>query len=1003
MGSPLLRRRNQALAALGAAGLIAGLATVGPATAAPAPAAGTTATYLVQVSDAPAASYTGGVAGYAATKPATGAKLDMASAAVTRYRGYLRQRQDGVLRQAGSARKLYDYSVAFNGFSARMTAADAAELARTAGVVAVTKDERLTIDTTRTPEFLGLTKPGGAWSQLGGPGARGAGSGVVVGVVDSGVWPESPSLAPLANPQAANGFTGTCQTGEQWTAANCSTKIVGARYYTAGVTAGVGDIKTVFPYEYLSPRDADSHGTHTSTTAVGNYGVDVVVDGTALGKASGMAPNARLATYKVCWGRDEAAAGCYTSDSVKAIEDATADGVDVINFSISGSTTSIVNSVEIAFLGAADAGVFVATSAGNTGPGASTVAHNGPWVTTVAAGTLDRTGRSSVTLGNGTTYTGVGVGAAVPSSPLVLSTAAAAAGASPSNAALCIAGTLDPAKVTGKIVVCDRGVNARTDKSKEVKAAGGVGMVLANTAPSSLNADLHFVPTVHVDQIAGAAIKAYVTGTAAPTASLAKGELLFGVKAPQVASFSARGPALAGAGDLLKPDIMAPGVDVLAGTSPVGNNGRLYDYLSGTSMSSPHMAGLAALVIQKYPNWSPMRVKSALLTTAGQRDNTGAAITTDTNGAAGALDYGSGQVDASRATDPGLAYDNGFADWVRYLCGIGQLSATGSTCRSYGKIDPSDLNTPNIAIGALAGSQTVTRTVTNVSDKAGNYTVSVQAPAGVTTTVTPSTLKLAPGAKGTYQVTFTRASAAFGQYALGALTWADGTHQVRSQIAVRPVAAAAPAEVAGTGTAGSAAIGVTSGFTGTLTASVSAGLTPAARLTKALTATGPGFDSAAPATSDRAAMHPVTVEPGTTVLRQSTFDRDFAAGTDVDIYLYRVVNGVRTLVGIGGGATAEEQIQLLNPAAGTYELYVVLFGAAPGQTTVDVPAFSWLVSGTPVGNMTVAPASQAVQAGQLATVTASWSGLTAGDRYLGRVAFGDGTVSAGSTFVRVDG
>ncbi len=438
LGSPLLRRRNHALAVLGAAGLIAGLATVGPATAAPATADGTTATYLVQLSDAPAASYAGGLAGYAATQPAAGAKLDAAAPAVAAYRGYLRQRQDGVLRQAGSARKLYDYSVAFNGFSARMTAADAAKLAGTAGVLAVTKDERRTIDTTRTPEFLGLTKPGGIWSQLGGPGSRGAGSGVVVGVVDSGAWPESPSLAPLANPRPIS-FAGTCQTGEQWTAANCTSKIVGARYYTAGATAGVGDIKTVFPYEYLSPRDADSHGTHTSTTAVGNYGVDVVVDGVALGKASGMAPNARLATYKVCWGRDEAEAGCYTSDSVKAIEDATADGVDVINFSISGSTTSIVNPVELAFLGAADAGVFVATSAGNTGPGASTVAHNGPWVTTVAAGTLDRTGKSSVTLGNGVTYAGVGVGAAVPSSPLVLSTAVAAAGATATDARLCFA------------------------------------------------------------------------------------------------------------------------------------------------------------------------------------------------------------------------------------------------------------------------------------------------------------------------------------------------------------------------------------------------------------------------------------------------------------------------------------------------------------------------------------------------------------------------------------
>jgi hypothetical protein len=436
---------------------------------------------------------------------------------------------------------------------------------------------------------------------------------------------------------------------------------------------------------------------------------------------------------------------------------------------------------------------------------------------------------------------------------------------------------------------------------------------------------------------------------------------------------------------------------VLAGTSPPGNNGRLYDYLSGTSMSSPHMAGLAALVIQKYPNWSPMRVKSALLTTAGQRDNTGAAISTDTGGAAGALDYGSGQVDVSRATDPGLAYDNGFADWVRYLCGIGQLSATGSTCQTYGRIDPSDLNTPNISIGALAGSQTVTRTVTNVAEQAATYTSAMQAPAGVATTVTPPTLKLPPGAKGTFRVTFTRTSAAFGRYALGALTWTDGKHQVRSQLAVRPVPAAAPIEVAGTGTAGSAAIGVTSGFAGTLTAAVAAGLAPADRLASTLTSTGPGFNSAAPAVSDRAAKFTVTVPTGTTVLRQSTFDRDFAAGTDVDLYLYR--SG--TLVGVSGGNTAEEQIQLLNPAATTYDLYVVLFGA-PSQSPVEVPAFSWVLGGTAAGNLTVTPASQPVQAGQLATVTAAWSGLTAGQRYLGRVSFGDGSAAAGSTFVRVD-
>jgi len=996
LAPPLLRRRNQALALVGSAGLIVGLATAIPATATP--AAAPTATYLVQLADAPAATYTGGIPGYTRTRPATGAKLDASHPAVTRYRSYLRQRQDGVLRQAGSASRLYDYSVAFNGVAARMTAADAAKLASTPGVNAVLKDERRKVDTTRTPEFLGLTKPGGLWDQLGGPGSRGAGDGVVVASLDQGLWPESPSLAPLARPKAVNGFSGVCQTGEEWTAADCTTKIVGARFYTAGVTAGVGDIKKAFPYEYLSARDANNHGTHTATTAAGNHGVDVVVDGVELGKASGMAPNARVATYKVCWGRTEDEAGCYTTDTVKAIEDATADGVDVLNYSISGSTTSFLDPVEASFFGAADAGVFVATSAGNNGPGASTVAHNSPWVTTVAASTLDRTGKASVTIGNGSTYEGVGVGAAVPSSPLVLSTAAGAAGASATDVRLCAPDSLDPAKVTGKIVLCDRGVVARTDKSKEVRRAGGVGMILANTAASSLNADLHFVPTVHVDEKVGEAIKAYVAATASPTASLSKGELQFGVRAPQMAAFSSRGPARAGGGDLLKPDISAPGVDILAGTSPPGTNGRLYDYLSGTSMSSPHLAGLAALLVQQHPGWSPMRIKSALLTTADQRDNTGQPISRDT-GVAGALDYGSGHVNPNAAADPGLAYDSDSRDWLRFLCGVGQLSPTGPTCRKYGRIDPSDLNTPNIAIAALAGSQTVTRTVTNVTSRSVTYAADLQAPAGLDVTVSPSLLQVPPGGRASYRVSFTRTTAAFDRFVLGALTWSDGEHRVRSQLAVRPVAAAAPAEVSGTGTAGSTAFQVTPGYSGQLTTSV-AGLVPARVEKPTLQPTESDFNPGAPAPSPGTAKFSVTIPAGTTLARQATFNRDVPPGTDVDLYLYR--GGTSTLVGVSGGATSNEQIQLLNPAAGDYDLYVVLFGAAQGRTPVEVPTFLWSLGSAAAGNLTAEPASQPVQQSSPVTVTAAWTGLGAGQRYLGRIGFGDGTAGVGGTFVRVD-
>lgn len=994
--SPSLRsRRNQTLALLGAAGLITGLATAMPAAAAPA-ADSPKATYLVQLADAPASSYTGGVPGYAATKPRAGAKIDANAPAVTRYRGYLKQRQDGVLRQASTARKVGAYSVTFNGFAASMTAADAVKLARTAGVKAVIKDEKRKLDTTRTPEFLGLTKPfTGLWAQNGG--VKKAGEGVVVGSLDSGLWPESPSVAPLANPRPVPQFAGTCQLGEQWEAADCTTKVVGARFYTAGATAGIGDIKTVFPYEYLSARDADGHGTHTATTAAGNYGVPVTIAGQDFGKASGMAPRARIATYKVCWGRGEPEAGCYNSDSVQAIEDATTDGVDVINFSISGSQTSSVDPVEIAFFGAAEAGVFVATSAGNSGPGESTVAHNSPWEMTVAAGTLDRKTTKSVTLGNGATYSGVGLGPAVPSSPLILSTQAGLPGQPANDVRLCFEGSLDAAKVAGKIVVCDRGTNDRIAKSREVKAKGGVGMVLANPTPNSLNADIHYVPTVHVDEVAGAAIKAYAA-TAGATASLSAGVQELGGKAPQVAAFSSRGPALSGSGDLLKPDIMAPGVDIIAGVSPDGHDGRLYDFISGTSMSSPHIAGLAALVIQKHPEWSPMAVKSALMTTASVRDNKNQPIQTDAGDVAGPFDYGSGHVVPNAATNPGLVYDSTSTDWVRYLCGVGQLSATGSTCTTYGSIDPSDLNQPNIAIGSLAGRQVVTRTVKNVTRLPGLYVPKVTAPAGTTVTVSPKLLVVKAGGTATYKVTITRTSAAFDQYATGSLTWTNGLFNVRSQIVVRPVPAAAPVEIRGTGTSGSQAISVTPGFAGTLTTAVD-GAVAADRQAPTLTPTGAGFDPDAPAVSPRTAKLTVTIPAGTTVARHATFDADFAAGTDVDLYLYGA--GTTELVASSGGGTAEEQIQIENPPAGTYDLYVVLFGAAPGQTSVTVPTYLWNLDGQAKGNLTATPASQAVTAGTPVTVTAAWSGLTAGTRYLGRISYGDGSATAGGTYVLI--
>ena len=1003
----LTKTRRQSLGLIVAAALVLATgAAGGPATAAPtAPAAaGPTGLYVVQMADLPVATYTGNVAGLKATKPAPGAKLDGHSADAGKYRGYLQNRHDALIQRAGVT-KVYDYSINFNGFSASMTAAKAAELARTPGVLSVSKNEIRQADTVSTPTFLGLDAPGGLWSKLGGPSNAGGGRNLVIGDIDSGIWPESPSFRPLREAERLRGFGGSCAAAEQWTAANCNNKIVSARYYNAGVGGDAAIHQAPYVNEVASARDINGHGSHTASTAAGDYKTDMVVNGNSLGLGSGMAPAARIAVYKALWHTGSSASGS-TADLVQAIDDAVLDGVDVINFSISGSLSSDVDPVEVAFLNAAAAGVFVSASAGNSGPTKSTVAHNSPWLTTVAAGTHDRAFLASATLGNGPTYNGAGLGAAVPSSPLILSSNAALAGADPTSARLCFlkstttpAGFLDPAKVAGKIVVCDRGNNARTDKSEAVRQAGGVGMILVNPGPNSVNADLHTVPTVHLSDTDGAAVKAYVNSTSSPTASLAAGHKVTGAEAPMVASFSSRGPAIAGQGDLLKPDIMAPGVDVLAAVSPA-SSGRNFDFLSGTSMAAPHIAGIAALIRQLHPRWSPMMIKSALMTSSSVLDNKGKPITTDSGGPAGPFDYGSGHVTPNSAADPGLVYDSGPADWIRFLCGTGELAATGSTCQTYGSSDPSDLNTPNIAIGDLAGTQTVTRTVTNVGSRWATYEAQVTAPAGVTATVAPSTLTIRPGHSASYKVTFTRTTAPFGTYAAGSLSWTDKRHTVRSQLVVRPVGLKAPAEVSGTGTSGQAAVPVQAGFAGTLTTSV-AGLVPGTQRTSTLKNPGGsgGFQTGKPTASDHTAKYTVTVPAGTSLARFATFDADVPAGTDVDMFVYKA--GTATLVGSSAGGTAQEQVNLNNPAAGDYDVYVDLFALATGFTSQPVSEFDWQVGG-PAGNLTANPASTATTVGQQLSVTAAWSGLTAGTRYLGSLSYSDGTSTLGRTVVSVN-
>ncbi|HWD77546.1 MAG TPA: S8 family serine peptidase, partial [Kribbella sp.] len=567
-------------------------------------------------------------------------------------------------------------------------------------------------------------------------------------------------------------------------------------------------------------------------------------------------------------------------------------------------------------------------------------------------------------------------------------------GADPANLTLCQAGTLDPAKVKGKIVVCDRGVNARVDKSLQVKNAGGIGMILLNITPGTLDADLHSVPTVHLDDTKAPEIKAYVGGTANPTAEIGAGTPVR-VNAPMVASSSSRGPSPAGNGDLLKPDIMAPGTNVLAATTAFSAAGGEYAFMSGTSMATPHIAGIAAVLKGKHPTWSPMAIKSAMMTTATDKDTSGKPIRNDSGSAANPFGYGAGEVQPKYGMDPGLVYDSTYTDWTKFVCGSGQVPSTHELCAN-GKIDLSDLNYPTIAIGDLAGKQTVTRTVTNVGTIPEVYFPKVEGVQGLKVTVSPKLLVTFPGRSTTYKVTIENNGAPLEQYSFGKLVWKSAKHSVASTLAIKPLTVKAPVQVNGTGTAGSVQVPITSGYAGTLE-TTALGLNAATVADATLKSPGGvSFPTTAPKVNDHVAKFTANVPVGSTYARFSTFDADYPAGTDLDVFVYKA--GTTTLLGSSTGGSAEEEVNLSQPVGGPVDVYVDLYAGANEQ---QVKLYHWeLQKGA--DSLTVTPASQPVQVAGQASVTASWTGLAAGTRYLGQLHFTDGADGSGNTVVRVD-
>ncbi|XP_010267360.1 PREDICTED: subtilisin-like protease SBT1.9 [Nelumbo nucifera] len=637
----------------------------------------------------------------------------------------------GVATTTKASNLIYTYSSAIHGFAARLSPLELELLEQSPGFVSSTRDVPLKAHTTRTPDFLGLNPSFGAWP------VSNYGEDVIIGLVDSGIWPESASFGDDGLAEVPKRWKGECVSGTNFSSTLCNRKLIGARFYSKGIMAYRPDID----FSMNSARDTEGHGTHTSSIAAGNYVKGASYFGYANGTARGMAPKARVAMYKALWG------GSYVaSDVIAAIDQAIVDAVDVLSLSLGNTASDFYNEpIAIASFAAMEKGIFVAASAGNDGPYVFTVHNDAPWLLTVASGSLDRELFGVVALGNGVSIAGASLShgsSSLTRLPLVYMGDCS--------------DTQELNKVGHKIIVC-KGTAGYDDKFTpdddiaqqiyNVRGAGVAGGIFLLYEGNNLDPYLQFsFPAVLMNYQQGEAILKYINGSHDPRATLKFPNMRIGTKpAPRVPIYSSRGPS-AICPHVLKPDLIAPGSFVLGSwvpTSPVVDEGsrRLYNNFNivyGTSMACAHAAGVAALLRAAHPEWSPAAIRSAMMTTADSLDNTLKPITelVDNEGPASPLAMGAGQLNPNKALDPGLVYDANAEDYVRLLCALNYTKKEiKKITRSSSKADCSnpllDLNYPSF-IAILHEDSSIlplntkvvkefSRTVTNVGEGMATY------------------------------------------------------------------------------------------------------------------------------------------------------------------------------------------------------------------------------------------------------------------------------------------
>jgi subtilisin family serine protease len=952
------------------------------------PAKTPTDIYIVQLADSAAATYKGGTLGFGATKPAPGRRLNASDPAVESYVRYLEQSQDALLAATGGE-KIHSFRYALNGFAGRLTPEQVTRLAHRPEVVGIWRDSVHTLQTNNSSLFLGLLdQVGGLRADIGLTGED-----IVIGVIDSGIDPRHPQLQDfeehiprtcrsawaeaswlgfllcngvLRNPPTAkvydpvDGFNGICAEGPGFPADSCNNKLVGARFYLDGFLQRYDQTD---PGEFFSPKDADGHGTHIATIIAGNPAVADIF-GARVGETSGLAPRARIAVYKACWLRPgEGRASCATSDLARAIDDAVADGVDLINYSVGSLETDLTAPEDLALLNAAEAGVLSIVAAGNDGPNNYTIGSpsSAPWVLTVGASTQSGT-RSDQAI--------------EVTAPPALTDRLPMREASftprletlePLQAKLILVDDAESTLADGglgsihdacealvngdelgdAIALVERGGCTFQAKIEHAEAAGAIGAVIYNPTgdPFVMNGTQGSVgiPAVMIGPADGAFLVDAIFAGDEPEVRMAYGLLVtLRETGDVVTSWSSRGPSLS-ENDFIKPDLVAPGQNILAGSTPDianGTRGEYYQYLSGTSMATPMVAGIAALLKEARPDFTPGMLKSALMTTA-LRD----LVVEDGEFVANPFDMGSGRVNGNAALDPGLVVDTRHEDYVAYLCGTDTPVVSNAECAALiaagFSLVPEQLNLPSIGVNELIPGDEIVRRLTNVGP-ASTYDLLVDAPPGIAVTAEPSTLALASGESAEIRLRFDITDAPYDFWQFGNLDLADGTRTANLPIAVQPVYLRAPRDIHLTELEGADSLPVDFGYTGSYYAGAhglnSPGLHEAGFVDDDPTNTFSfRFDNGVRG-------HFFTLSANEVFLRVALFDALTDGEDDLDLYLYHCPTLSSCVeVGQSGSFTSEEEIDVLQPEPGLYAALVHGFQTdqTSGGPGADYELLAW--------------------------------------------------------------